>query len=52
MAEIEGDGVAEFSIENLEPDEFTSLKRAIMIGKGEVTIYAYVYLDIEPPERE
>lgn len=52
MGEIEGDGIAEFNIEDLTPEEHRQLKRAIMIGKGEVSIYAYVYLDIDPPERE
>lgn len=47
MSEIEGDGVTEFNFEDLEDDEKDALQRAVVTGRGKVSLYAYVYIDIE-----
>ncbi len=47
MSEFEGDGMAEFNIEDLNGQEIETLKAALKAGKGGITLYAYVYLEIE-----
>ena len=47
MSEIEGDGVAQFRIEDLEESELEELRVALKSGEGMVQLYAYVYMEIE-----
>ena len=53
MSEFEGDGWAEFNVEDLDDLELAFLRNAVHAGAGAVRLNAYVYIDIgEPPERE